>query len=43
VVATLGHEVVDAFYVTSATSPSGKVPEGDFEGVRDALRAALAA
>jgi [protein-PII] uridylyltransferase len=42
VVATLGHEVVDAFYVTSAKSPSGKLPEGDFEGVRTALRAALA-
>jgi len=42
VVATLGHEVVDAFYVTSAKSPSGKLPEGDFEGVRAALRAALA-
>lgn len=41
VVATLGHEVVDAFYVTSAKSPSGKLPEGDFEGVRAALRAAL--
>ncbi|MBU6316324.1 MAG: [protein-PII] uridylyltransferase [Acidobacteria bacterium] len=41
VVATLGHEVVDAFYVTSAKSPSGKLPEGDFEGVRGALRAAL--
>ena len=41
VVATLGHEVVDAFYVTSAKSPSGRLPEGDFEPLREALRSAL--
>ena len=41
VVATLGHEVVDVFYVTSAKSPSGRLPEGDFEPLRDALRSAL--
>ena len=42
VVATLGHEVVDVFYVRDAKSPSGKVPEGDFDAVRAAVRAAFA-
>jgi [protein-PII] uridylyltransferase len=41
VVATLGHEVVDVFYVTHAKSPSGQVPEGDFDEVRAAVKAAL--
>jgi [protein-PII] uridylyltransferase len=47
VVATLGHEVVDVFYVLrsngtpNADSPSGKVPEGEFELIRDAVRSAL--
>lgn len=41
VVATLGHEVVDVFYVTSAKSPSGQLPEGDFEPIREALKAAI--
>lgn len=40
VVATLGHEVVDVFYVTSG---GGKLPADAHEGVREALRAALAA
>ncbi len=39
VVATLGHEVVDVFYVTSGGS---KLSPDAHEGVRDALRAALA-
>jgi [protein-PII] uridylyltransferase len=43
VVATLGHEVVDAFYVTTRKSPTGRVPEGDFEVIRTALIAALSA
>ncbi len=43
VVATLGHEVVDAFYVTTRKSPTGRVPEGDFDEIRAALMAALAA
>ncbi|MFZ4719140.1 MAG: [protein-PII] uridylyltransferase [Ilumatobacteraceae bacterium] len=43
VVATLGHEVVDVFYVlrSDADSPSGKVPEGEFDEIRAAVRAAL--
>ncbi|MEN9644309.1 MAG: hypothetical protein RL238_978 [Actinomycetota bacterium] len=45
VVATLGHEVVDVFYVTrsaqDASSPSGQVPEGEFSEIRSAVRAAL--
>ena len=41
VIATLGHEVVDVFYVTNAKSPSGQVPEGDFDEVRAAVKAAL--
>jgi [protein-PII] uridylyltransferase len=41
-VATLGHEVVDVFYVRDATSPSGKVPDGDVSRVDAALREALA-
>jgi [protein-PII] uridylyltransferase len=43
VVATLGHEVVDAFYVTTRKSPTGRVPAGDFEAIRAALIAALSA
>ena len=43
VVATLGHEVVDAFYVTTRKSPTGRVPAGDFEVIRAALIAALSA
>ena len=43
VVATLGHEVVDAFYVTTQKSPTGRVPAGDFEVIRAALIAALSA
>ena len=46
VVATLGHEVVDVFYVTRASgdanSPSGHGPEGEFSEIRAAVRAALA-
>jgi len=46
VVATLGHEVVDVFYVSvprpGATPPSGQVPEGGFDELRSTLRAALA-
>jgi [protein-PII] uridylyltransferase len=46
VVATLGHEVVDVFYVTRSTgdanSPSGHVPEGEFSEIKAAVRAALA-
>ena len=45
VVATLGHEVVDVFYVTrssDANSPSGQVPEGEFSEIRAAVRSALA-
>ena len=42
VVATLGHEVVDVFYVTTPKSPTGQVPMGDFEQVRAFVRAALA-
>ncbi|MFZ9483096.1 MAG: [protein-PII] uridylyltransferase [Ilumatobacteraceae bacterium] len=44
VVATLGHEVVDVFYVTApdATSPAGQMPTGEFEAVRSAVRSALA-
>jgi [protein-PII] uridylyltransferase len=45
VVATLGHEVVDVFYVLrpgpDANSPSGKVPEGEFDEIRSAVRLAL--
>jgi [protein-PII] uridylyltransferase len=43
VVATLGHEVVDAFYVTTRKSPTGRVPAGDFEVIRAELIAALSA
>ena len=45
VVATLGHEVVDAFYVTAhpdADSPAGQIPAGEFDRVRAAVREALA-
>jgi [protein-PII] uridylyltransferase len=42
VVATLGHEVVDVFYVTVPGAASGRLAEGDFEGLRDAIRLALA-
>ena len=45
VVATLGHEVVDVFYVTVA-DPSGRavqVPDSEFERIRTGLRAALIA
>ncbi|MFZ4811243.1 MAG: [protein-PII] uridylyltransferase [Ilumatobacteraceae bacterium] len=38
-VATLGHEVVDVFYVES---PAGKLTAGDLDAVRTALTAALA-
>jgi [protein-PII] uridylyltransferase len=41
-VATLGHEVVDVFYVRDATSPSGKLPDGDVPRVMAAVKAALA-
>jgi [protein-PII] uridylyltransferase len=45
VVATLGHEVVDVFYVlrqgADADSPPGKVPEGEFDEIRAAVRTAL--
>ena len=40
-VATLGHEVVDVFYVQTRQSPAGKLPSGEFARVRDALRATL--
>ncbi len=40
-VATLGHEVVDVFYVQTRQAPASKLPAADFAGVRDALRAAL--
>lgn len=43
VVATLGHEVVDAFYVTAPGSPTGRLTEGEFAGVRAAIVAALGA
>jgi [protein-PII] uridylyltransferase len=42
-VATLGHEVVDVFYVQTRQSPPGKLPSGEFAHVRDALRATLMA
>jgi [protein-PII] uridylyltransferase len=44
VVATLGHEVVDVFYVTApgAHSPAGHLPTGEFDVVRSAVREALA-
>jgi len=42
-VATLGHEVVDVFYVQTRESPVGKLPTSDFARVREALSAALVA
>ena len=42
VVATLGHEVVDVFYVTRPASPNGQLRPDEFAEVRDAVRAALA-
>ena len=41
-VATLGHEVVDVFYVKTSKSPDGRIAEGDFEQVRADLKSALA-
>ncbi|HTH06141.1 MAG TPA: [protein-PII] uridylyltransferase [Ilumatobacteraceae bacterium] len=41
VVATLGHEVVDVFYVRSPASPNGQVPSDAFDSVRASVRAAL--
>jgi [protein-PII] uridylyltransferase len=38
-VATLGHEVVDVFYVQC---PSGQLPDADHDPVREQLKAALA-
>jgi [protein-PII] uridylyltransferase len=38
-VATLGHEVVDVFYVQG---PAGKLPSGEHQQVRERLKAALA-
>jgi [protein-PII] uridylyltransferase len=40
-VATLGHEVVDVFYVQTRHVPSRKLPDNEFGRVRDALRATL--
>jgi [protein-PII] uridylyltransferase len=40
VVATLGHEVVDVFYVTRP-EPPGRLTESEFDAIRDAVRAAL--
>ena len=42
VVATLGHEVVDVFYVKTPKSPDGRIAVGDFEQVAAALKTALA-
>ena len=42
VVATLGHEVVDVFYVTLPGAASGRVAPDEFDALRDAIRAALA-
>ena len=41
-VATLGHEVVDVFYVSSPASADGKVPEAAHDTLREHLGAALA-
>ena len=41
-VATLGHEVVDVFYVKTSKSPDGRIDDGDFEQVRADLKSALA-
>ena len=38
VVATLGHEVVDVFYVADPAEPSGRVPAERFEALKSALR-----
>ena len=43
VASTLGHELVDVFYVRTPTSPSGQVPESEFDQVRSAMLAALGA
>jgi UTP:GlnB (protein PII) uridylyltransferase len=40
-VATLGHEVVDVFYVSSPAD-GGKIPAAGHEAMRDQLRVALA-
>ena len=42
VVATLGHEVVDVFYVKTPKSPDGRIAVGDFDRVRAVLKTALA-
>ena len=42
VVATLGHEVVDVFYVTQSGSPTGRLHEDAFDELRTMLRDALA-
>ena len=42
VVATLGHEVVDAFYVRDPKNATGQLPEEAFAPLRAALRTALA-
>ena len=41
-VATLGHEVVDVFYVHSPSTVDGKLPPADHTAMRDCLRTALA-
>jgi [protein-PII] uridylyltransferase len=45
VVATLGHEVVDVFYVlrssADGSSLPGKLPEAEFDAIRTAVRSAL--
>ena len=40
--ATLGHEVVDAFYVRDPKNATGQLPEEAFAPLRAALRTALA-
>jgi [protein-PII] uridylyltransferase len=40
-VVTLGHEVVDVFYVQTTNSPTGQVPAGEFDALRQRLRIAL--
>lgn len=41
VVATLGHEVVDVFYVRSPGSPTGQLPDESIVDLQQSLRAAL--
>jgi [protein-PII] uridylyltransferase len=43
VASTLGHELVDVFYVRTADSSPGQVPESEFERVRSAMLSALGA